>query len=311
MRKRLITLTGLLQAAAVLTVACSIISLLPADHFVLQLFSHFRLQYLVAAVLLLVVFAVLRSPWYAGILLLVSMLNASLVVPWYFDEHERGAGTEQTLILANVLSSNTEYERLFDLLDAEDPDIVVLLEVSPDWLVAMDPLRSTYPYSYAEARDGSFGIALLSRVPLSSVSHVDSPPFGYPTINATLKIGEQPVHLVATHPMIPIGKRMYEARDEQLESLPGLLEKTTGAQILIGDLNTSMWGLSYRPLEEATGLRNVRRGFGVVPTWPVFFPFAMIPIDHVLVSEEISVENVRTGRRIGSDHLPLVVTISL
>ena len=311
MRGRLVTLVGLLQVAAILTIAFSVVTLLRTDHFALQLFSHFRLQYLVISLLLFVVFAVLRSPRYAAALLAVALLNASLVLPWYLDKHESASGADLKLLLANVLSTNTKYEQLFDLLDAEDPDVVVLLEVSPEWLVAMDPLRLTYPYSYAEARDGNFGIALFSRLPLKSVGHVDSPPFGYPTINATLAVREHSLHLVATHPTHPLGKRRYAARNKHLESLPALLQNPAGTTVLVGDLNTSMWGINYRLLEAKTGFRNARRGFGIAPTWPTFLPFAMIPIDHVLVSKDVGVRSVHVGQRIGSDHLPLVVTITL
>jgi hypothetical protein len=58
-----IRLKGLLQATAVVTVAFSLVTLLPVDHFAMQLFTHFRLQYLVASVGLLLLFRWLVKPW--------------------------------------------------------------------------------------------------------------------------------------------------------------------------------------------------------------------------------------------------------
>jgi endonuclease/exonuclease/phosphatase (EEP) superfamily protein YafD len=187
----------------------------------------------------------------------------------------------------------------------------LLLEVSGQWLDALDSLRESYPYSYAEAREGSFGIALFSRLPFTSATHVDSPPLGYPTIIATMDVEGTTLRLVGTHPMIPTTKQSYADRNEQLVMLAGLSKEHGGTQVLVGDLNASMWDIHYRSLENETGLRNARVGFGIVPTWPTFMPFAMIPIDHVLVSDDISVVELRTGPRVGSDHLPLIVTIAL
>ena len=306
-----VSLVGLLQAAAIVAIVFSVVTAIPIDFYGVQLFAHFKQQYLIISVLLCVALALLRQPVYVGGLLLAVGLNASLVIPWYVAESAPGGDTRLKVLSANILSSNTEHQRLFDLLDAEAPDIVLLQEVSPQWLEALDPLRRIYPYSYAEAREGNFGIALFSRVQLTSVSHIDSPPLGYPTIIATLNVEGAALHLAGTHPMIPVREKFYSARNEQLASIVQLFEGRDGSHVLVGDLNTSMWDFNYRSLEEETGLRNARTGFGIVPTWPTFMPFAMIPIDHVLISDDVSVVEMRSGPRIGSDHLPLIVTIAL
>jgi endonuclease/exonuclease/phosphatase (EEP) superfamily protein YafD len=103
----------------------------------------------------------------------------------------------------------------------------------------------------------------------------------------------------------------YDARNTQLASIAELVNDVRGARVLIGDLNTAMWGEHYRQLVDSTGLRNVREGFGTLPTWPTFMPFAMIPIDHCLVSKELLAGDVRLGADIGSDHRPLVLTLQL
>jgi len=306
-----VSLVRLLQAAAIITIVFSFVTAMPIDHFGIQLFVHFKLQYLLVSVLLCVVLALLRQPVYVGGLLLAVGLNASLVIPWYIADSAPQGDSQLKVLSANILSSNTEHQRLFELLDAEVPDVVLLQEVSAEWLVALDPLRQIYPYSYAEAREGNFGIALFSRVPFTSVSHIDSPPIGYPTIIATMDVDGAVLHLVGTHPMIPLGQQYYSDRNEHLASIAELFEGRNDSQILIGDLNAGMWDIHYRSLVENSGLRNARIGFGIVPTWPTFMPFAMIPIDHVLVSDDISVVELRSGPRIGSDHLPLIVTIAL
>ena len=311
MRSKHVSIVGLLQAAAVLTIGFSVVTAMPIDQFGIQLFTHFKLQYLVASIVLCVALALLRRPFYVAGLLLAVGLNASLVVPWYIASPAPPGGSPLKILSANVLSSNTEHQRLVDLLDAEAPDVVLLQEVTPQWLEALVGLRQSYPYSYAEAREGNFGMALFSRLPFTSVTHVDSPPLAYPTIIATIDVAGVVLHLVGSHPMIPVSAQFYSARNVQFESIAELLAGRDGPRVLLGDLNASMWDIHYRQLREKTGLRNARLGFGIVPTWPTFMPFAMIPIDHVLLSGDISVVELRSGPRIGSDHLPLIVTLAL
>lgn len=306
-----VSIVGLLEAAAVITVVFSIITLLPVDYHGTQLFSHFRLQYLIVSLLLLLLVKWLPNPWIIGALAIAVVVNAVHVLPWYFGAPESSGNTELKVLHANVLSRNTQYGRLLKLVDDESPDIIVLQEVSPGWAAELQSLQSAYPYSQVEAREGNFGIALLSRLPISSSQVVTSPPLDYPTIVADVPVGEQTLRVVTTHPMIPLGQSFFDARNEQLATLPTLLDSKPDARLLVGDLNASMWDPHLRSLQQASGLTNARAGFGVVPTWPTFMPLAMIPIDHVLVSDAISVTGFRSGSRIGSDHLPLVVTLTL
>ena len=59
------------------------------------------------------------------------------------------------------------------------------------------------------------------------------------------------------------------------------------------------------------GLLNARRGHGLIPSWPTFLPFLMIPIDHCLVSPDASVVDIDSGPDIGSDHLPIFVKLGI
>jgi endonuclease/exonuclease/phosphatase (EEP) superfamily protein YafD len=305
------TLRGLLQASAVLTIVFSVVTLLPVEHFALQLFTHFRLQYLAGAVALCVALAALRELRYALVMLLVAGLNASYVLPWYFAAPASGTGAEFGVLVANILSDNDEQDKVLALIEEEQPDLVVLLEVSPGWVASLERLDTSYPHRIVEARDGNFGIAMYSRHPMASTIVIDSAPLDLPTIVATLDVAGRAVQVVATHPMIPFGGSNYEARNTQLDAIARVLQDMNGPKILAGDLNTSMWDQRYKALENRTWLRNVRRGFGVLPSWPTFMPIALIPIDHILVSDDFGVRDVRTGPQIGSDHLPLVATLVL
>ena len=303
---------GLLQAAAILTIMFSLLTAVNSQNWLVELFCHFRLQYFVAALLLAVTFAVFKEWSLAAALLLTSLFNASFLLPWYLPQESGSEGAQQLkLFHANVFSGNDKYTRLIDAIASENPDIVFIQEATGNWVSALQSLREGYPHSYADPRAGNFGIAVYSKIPFDSVTHVESPPLAYPTIIARITFNDQPLTLVSSHPTIPLGRNNFEARNQQLDNLEELVSGLSGHIILAGDFNMGLWGARYRRLIESTQLRNARSGFGILPTWPTALPIAMIPIDHVLVSDGIAVLDIRTGRRNGSDHLPLVVTLSL
>ncbi len=309
MRRALISLQGLVKAGAVLTALFSVATAFDNLHQYLELFSHFKPQYLAVAVLLTIYFVVIRDRRYVALMAAVTLLNAWYVAPWYLPQPDAIEGDEPfKILLANVLRHNGEHEKLTALLSAEQPDIVFLQEVSDEWARHVGQFPE-YPHRHVIPDNGHFGIAVLSRIPLIDTEIVDGPPFGFPTIVASASIGGEIVTFTTTHPSPPIGRAGYEGRNVQLADIAERVSRQSGARVLIGDLNTSMWGANYRSLIARTGLHNARKGFGILPTWPTHIPIAYIPIDHCLVSEEFEVIDIRTGPDIGSDHLPLIVTL--
>lgn len=307
------TFLGLIHAAAALTVVFSVATLADSLHRFLEMFSHFRLQYLVASLLLFVIFAALRNRTWAGLMLVITVINSVPVAPWYFAETRSYADSDPQieLMLANVYSTNDDAEALLDLIDAEQPDIIFLQEVTDRWATVMDQLHSAYPHRLVVPRHDNFGIAVYAREPLTSVDTVLSPPLDFPTLVVQQNLGGRTVTIVTTHPIPPVSRTGFDARNEQLASIAKLVAPFSGPKMIVGDLNISMWSHLYHQLEDSTDLVNARRGFGVMPTWPRHLPFAMIPIDHLLMSGEFTVADIRLGPDIGSDHLPLFATLAL
>ena len=281
-------------------------------HWAIELSSHFLPHYCVALMICCVALLCLRDRLWSGAAAVGAILAAVPVIPWYFgsDSSRTSAdGTPLRILLSNVYTANAKSSRLLELLKTENADLAVLQEVDGRWVNELEPLKKTLPEVKVIAREDNFGIGVWSRFKLEQVQIVEMGPFEVPTSSVELDVGGKRVSLMATHPVPPASAEGAQGRDAQLHDLAEKAANSKVPVIAVGDLNTTMWAPAYRRFEKKSGLKNVRRGFGVLPTWPAQFRWVGIPLDQCLVSPEIQVANVRLGRPIGSDHLPLVVDL--
>lgn len=308
-----LTLSGLFEASALCLFILSFVHWAAGAHFVLELLAHFKAAYgLIAA--LMTAFFVWRRKWIWGGLLGIGLLaNLHAIAPWYLSATPglgSQAGATLKVLLANVQSANTEYERLLTLVGVERPDVVVLQEVNRRWESAVRTLHEAYPSRLEVVRDDNFGIAVYSAQAWSEAVSIPSPPLGFPTLIVDHAAG-QGLRLITTHPHTPLGQWGFDARNTQLMDVGTHVRQSKLPVLVIGDLNATMWSPVLTELMEAANLRNVRRGFGLVATWPVWFTPLMIPIDHGLYTPGLTIHNVRSGPAIGSDHLPLIIELSI
>ncbi len=277
-------------------------------HLYLELTSHFKLQYLATCCLALIFFSFTRKKVWCLVSLFCIALNLAAIVPWYIPQPKSAgtpAGLELRFFLANVLTSNRRYQDVLSLIQEEKPEIAVFLEVNETWAKRLDPLRDILPYSLVYPREDNFGIALYSSLPLQNKT-VQLFRNEIPSLSASVTWQGKVISILATHPLPPISQGYFEWRNSQIKELSQYLQQLKTPKVVLGDLNMTVWSPYYKSFVEKTKLHNSRTGFGILPTWPAQSPLLLIPLDHCLVSEGIQVLHTRTGRNVGSDHLPLI-----
>jgi endonuclease/exonuclease/phosphatase (EEP) superfamily protein YafD len=319
MSRTLLALT--LSFAQVSTVTLFLLSVaghFGARHNLPELASHFKLQYLLAALVCAALCLIFRSWYWAAGALLVAALNAAVILPFYFDRpappSSPASGARLKLVHVNVNYKNSRYDRLLDFAAREQPDVLVVQEATEAWVKGLQPLAARLPFALGLPRDKGAGLLLLSRFPFERAELKLPEGDVRPGLLVNIDAAETPVWLLSVHPHTPLKQKEFEARNAVLASAALSLQNLPAPKIFVGDLNTTLWSPHFQSFVAQTGLVNVRKGFGVLPSWPTFLPFGkllMIPIDHCLVSDDIRVVQARTGADIGSDHLPLVVELEL
>jgi endonuclease/exonuclease/phosphatase (EEP) superfamily protein YafD len=283
----------------------------------LELTSHFKIQYLLASAFCLLVCLILRDWRGAAGALLIAGINFSSIITWYRAGQStvnRGVkGRHLKLIFANIYRLNTAHDTFIAFVDRHTPDIIIVQEVDAVWAEALQTLHHQYPFFEALPRGGGSGIALYSRFPFERLPIVSTEGEARPGILASLKVGNVTVYMLSIHPRAPLRSEHFERRNKMLSAAAVCLRDLPSPKICIGDLNTSLWSPYYRSFAKQSKLVNVRKGFGLLPSWPTFmvFKWLMIPIDHCLVSPDIRIVNAQAGEQIGSDHLPLIVEMEI
>jgi endonuclease/exonuclease/phosphatase (EEP) superfamily protein YafD len=238
------------------------------------------------------------------------VLLLALPLPWLTASAPAPAGDARapafTLASANVNLHSQDTRALAAWLAQARADVVVVLEVSPAYATGLRAL-SDYPFQRIVARDGPFGIALLSRHPLQQVRVVEDAS-GIAHIEAQLQWRGQAIEVIALHPMPPLSPHYHRARNATLGTLANQAAASNRPTILAGDLNATPWSSAFSGLAQ----RGLRRASGLTATWPAALQgWLGIPIDHVLVSRHWAVVANEVGPPLGSDHLPVLVGLTL
>jgi endonuclease/exonuclease/phosphatase (EEP) superfamily protein YafD len=310
-----------------------------------SLTTHFRAQYLAVQLLAFLLVSVAYwqhkkqdgkntgqfERWLSLIVLSVfAGLNLACIIPYYWPVHEQDSRLPQTSALKlmhfNLFGkTNRQTHAVLAAIQKENPDLIDMVEYTEPWRSTLEKssVLKRYPYRVS----GRYHIALYSKAPLQNTRFTHAgiqKVANQANIIAQIKLDQQPVTILVAHPASPIMPSHLTWLQESFTRWILDRKKLGKHLIVVGDLNTSPWSAEFMTLTEKTGLRDSQLGYGLQPSWPALLPFLglhtqlnpvtqllQVPIDHVLVSEQIQVFSRRTGPFIGSDHLPVTVELGL
>ena len=235
----------------------------------------------------------------------------AIIAPGHVDRTAPGDGRLR-LVTANVLMVHHDPERLIDDLIATDPDIIVLQEVDPRWAAILGRTSEldAWEYRHIDPEEGSFGVAMFSRVPATLTTEDLQ---GIKLGRMDLEVDGRPLTIYDVHTLPPRGDRYAQVWTEQMADLALRAQHSDTPVVFAGDFNATRHHPSYRRLLRS-GLRDAHAiaGRSSAKTWPNgLFPAPSLRLDHVLVGDGVRVHGVSETAPNGSDHLPIVVDLSL
>ncbi len=282
----------------------------------LDLLNHFYLQYAGIAVVGAALGFFLRAPTATALFILAAGISAFQLAPLFMAPAEptRQGPVALRVLALNVLTTNRDHARAADWIVSEDADVLVLMETSERWVERLArPLAGYDRLDTATIRDDNFGLSVYVRRGLGVGDvRVMETAQSIPWIDAEITKESQRFHLIAIHTLPPVGQNGANRRGEQLVALGEHVDDLEGPVVVAGDLNATLWSHDLIQVLDGERLRPACLGFGPQGSWPSGLWFTgMILIDHVLVSEEVTIKDHRIGVDVGSDHRGLVVDLRL
>lgn len=239
------------------------------------------------------------------------VLLPAVLLPWLGTAPAlaaaEGTPTRQLgVIAANLHFANSDLRPLRALAEGDAADLVFLAEIGPG---AARELASwsAWPHQVRLPRNDPFGLALVSKHPITGLKLEESPS-GVPLLRATIDWYGTTIVVSVIHPMPPLSAAFARERDQVLAQEAAQHARHGRPALMAGDFNASPWSGAFTALARS----GFRRASGTLPgTWPAGMHWAGIPIDHVLASPHWALVETRVGPDIGSDHRPVISTLSL
>lgn len=304
---------GLSAACALALIAVTIASLTARLHWTLELFSHFRWQYVMSAAATIPLCWLCGRRFFAIACCAVLSVHLAALLQQRFATVGRVPADGHTLRIVsfNVYFKNDGYREVMDYVLRVSPDVLCLYETTPAWEHGLAPLKARYAFALFSGDGPHSGIACMSRIVPTKIVP-PTPDSGLaPWMQLDLESRGVRFEVVAAHLSLPFGSAGSAARNRQLQILARQLRKQSEPVLLVGDFNLSPYSPFSSDFVADSRLSDCSRGRPPDPTWPTGFAPLWIQIDRCFTAGDLAVARYAVGPAIGSDHYPVVIDFAL
>jgi endonuclease/exonuclease/phosphatase (EEP) superfamily protein YafD len=228
-----------------------------------------------------------------------------------------GPGSDVTTVRVlnvNALHGKADVASLIDQVSQLQLGVLAVQELTPTLSQSLEKagIAEALPFSYLDPQDGSSGIGLWSRWPLTPLAPVPATVTAMPRAQLGLR---SPVTITVVHPKAPLRLGRHAWRYD-LNQLRETLADTPGHQIVAGDFNATRDHRVFRKIlapRFADCLDVAKRRSWPGFTWPANRKYPpILRLDHILVSRTgLGVPEARTVEVTGTDHRGVLAVIEL
>ena len=194
------------------------------------------------------------------------------------------------------------------------PDILLTMESNQAWEDALTVIENDYPNFKKVPLENTYGIHFYTRLKVENIKVNYFISDDLPSIEASLltENGERFTFFgVHPPPPSPTEEDTSKERDGELLAVAKAVREVNNPVIVTGDFNNVAWARSSILFRKTSELIDPRIGRGFVATFHAKYRLLRFPIDLFFHSTDIFIQDFKTLRNIGSDHLPLYCSFSI
>lgn len=240
--------------------------------------------------------SILSKPWriMGFICFGLGLFNLLLISPLLdFSKTKKAESSYLSFNLMSMLveSSDITDDQVLALAEEQDPEILVIENISLGRMAALNPKISRYHHRALFPDDNGYGILIYSRAPLkgSRVELLGKDKIPVTITTAFFEYGW--TNIVAVRAPEVVDGDSLEKRNNLFEAVSEMVSKLKGPTILCGNINVSPYAGSYGKLLGKSNLKVLHEGIAIKPNTyagPQDFIVNRISTDNIFANDKVA-----------------------